>query len=84
MRDVRQAPRPPQARLQSSFSCDQRVSQHDDDRVAAQEHFRDIAVLVHRLRFLLALPTLWDFCPHLLHILQDHVAMPEKTKITSH
>lgn len=33
----------------SSFSCDQRVSQHDDDRVASQEHFRDVAVLVHGL-----------------------------------
>lgn len=78
MKDVRQGPRLPKPGFWSSFSCDQRISQHDDDRVAPQEHFRDVAILVHWLRLLLALPALWNFCPHLLHILQDHVAMPEK------
>lgn len=68
----------PQAQLlKSSFSCDQRISQHDDDGVTPQEHFRNIAILVHRLRLLLPLPALWNLCPHFLHILQDHVTMPE-------
>lgn len=65
--------------IKSSFSCDQRISQHDDDRVPSEEHFRNVAVLIHWLRLLLSLPALWDFCPHLLHVLQDHVAVPERT-----
>lgn len=55
---------------------DERVPQDHDDRVPTQEHLGDIAVLVDWLRFLLALAALGDLGPHLLHILQHHVAMP--------
>lgn len=72
----------PTWRLNSSFSCDQRISQHDDDRVTPQEHLRNITILVHWLRLLLPLPALWNFRPHLFHVLQDHVAMPKTEKKT--
>jgi hypothetical protein len=36
------------------------VAEDHDDGVAAEEHFADKAVLVHRLRRLLALACLWD------------------------
>lgn len=55
---------------------DERVPQDHDDRVPAQEHLGDVAVLVDWLGLLLALAALGDLGPHLLHILQHHVAVP--------
>ena len=45
------------------------------DGVPAQEHLGDVAVLVDWLG-LLALAALGDLGPHLLHVLQHHVAVP--------
>lgn len=52
-----------------------RVSQHEDDRISSQEHLRDESVLVDRLGLLLALAGLRLLGPHLLHVLEDHVAV---------
>merc|ERR1719263_180944 len=49
------------------------VPEHQNHRVPAQEELGDEAVLVHRLG--LFLTTMWDLCPHLAHILKNHVAM---------
>lgn len=57
---------------------DERVPQDHDDRVPAQEHLGDVAVLVDGLGLLLALAALGDLSPHLLHVLQHHVAVPVK------
>eukprot|EP00321_Phaeocystis_globosa_P019467 CAMPEP_0118818096 /NCGR_PEP_ID=MMETSP1162-20130426/5877_1 /TAXON_ID=33656 /ORGANISM="Phaeocystis Sp, Strain CCMP2710" /LENGTH=130 /DNA_ID=CAMNT_0006748249 /DNA_START=206 /DNA_END=595 /DNA_ORIENTATION=- len=50
------------------------VAQHDDDAVAAQEHLADESVLVHGLGLLGRAP-LGRLRPHLLDVLQDHVAV---------
>ena len=55
------------------------VSEDEDDRVSAQEHLGDVAVLVDGLRLLLALAHLWHLSPHLLHVLQHHVAVSADT-----
>lgn len=51
------------------LASDERVPQDHDDRVPSQEHLRDVAVLVDWFGLLLALATLGDLGPHLLHIL---------------
>ena len=51
------------------------VPEDEDDRVSTQEHLRNVTILVDWLRLLLALPLLGNLCPHLLHILQHHVAV---------
>merc|ERR1712038_352067 len=53
----------------------ERVPENEDDRVAPEEHLRDVPVLVHRLRLLLALSGLGELGPHLLDALEDHVAV---------
>lgn len=55
---------------------DEWVAQDHNDRVPAQEHLGDVAVLVDWLRLLLALAALRDLGPHLLDVLQHHVAVP--------
>lgn len=70
--------RPSQGREQALLASDEWVPQHHDDRVPAQEHLGDVAVLVDRLGFLLALAALGNLSPHLLHIFQHHVAVPVK------
>lgn len=57
------------------FASDERVPQHHDDRVSSQKHLGDVPVFIHRLGLLLSLPALGHLSPHLLHVLQDHVAM---------
>lgn len=47
------------------------VPEHEDNRIAAKEHFRDETVLVDRL---LAL-ALGYFCPHLLDVFEHHVGV---------
>lgn len=59
-------------------SCGQGIPEDQNDGIAAQEHLRDEAVLVHRLHLLLALAGTRHLSPHLLDVLQDHVAMPVK------
>lgn len=61
--------------MNSLFPSDEGVSQHYNHRVSSQEHLGDVTVLVYWFGLLLALATLGNFCPHLLHILQDHVAV---------
>lgn len=56
------------------------IPQHQNDRVTPKKHFGYEAVLVHWLGLLLSFTSLWNFSPHLLHIFQDHVAVPN-TKI---
>ncbi len=53
-----------------------RILQHQDDRVSAQKHLGNEPVLVDRLGLLLALARLGHLCPHLLDLLQHHVAVP--------
>lgn len=53
------------------------VSQDKYHGISSQEHFRDVPVLVDWLGLFLALARLRDFSPHLLHILENHVAMSE-------
>lgn len=64
----------------SLFACDERVPQHHNDRVSSQEHFGDVAILIHGLRLLLAFATLGYLRPHLLHVFQNHVAMSVEGK----
>lgn len=52
-----------------------RVSEHQYDRVASEEHLTDISVLVHRPGLLYSLAWLGHLRPHFLHVLQHHVAM---------
>ena len=59
----------PEGREEALLAGDERVPQDHDDRVPAQEHLGDVAVLVDWLGLLLALATLGDLGPHLLHIL---------------
>merc|ERR1719334_2949253 len=51
--------------------------EHQNHGVTTQEHLADEAILVHRLCFLLA--AMRNLCPHLTHILQDHVGVPVKS-----
>ena len=60
------------------FPCDERVPQHNDDRVSPEEHLGDVPVLIHRFRLLLPFATLGDLRPHLLHVLQHHVTVSER------
>ncbi len=53
----------------------QRVAQDNDDRIAAQKHFRDEAILVDWLRPCLAFLRARHLGPHLLHGLEHHVAV---------
>merc|ERR1719265_486081 len=52
------------------------VPEHQDHRIASEEHFADEAILVHRLGLLLA--PVRDLRPHLTHVLQDHVRVTVK------
>jgi len=56
----------------------ERIPEHQDHRVSTQKHLGDESVLVDRLGLLLSLPSLWNLCPHFLHILQHHVTVPVK------
>ncbi|CAN8031760.1 unnamed protein product, partial [Ixodes persulcatus] len=47
------------------------VLEDEDDRVAAEEHLGNVAVLVHGV-VLLGLSRLGNLRPHFLHILQNH------------
>lgn len=58
------------------LASDERVPQDHDDRVPAQEHLGDVAVLVDWLGLLLAFAALGDLRPHFFHVLQHHVAVP--------
>ena len=58
------------------LASDEGVPQDHDDRVPAQEHLGDVAVLVDGLGLLLALAALGDLRPHFLHVLQHHIAVP--------
>ena len=53
-----------------------RVSDHEDNAVAPQKHFADLAVLVDGLRLLFPAARLRHFGPHFPHVLEHHVAMP--------
>ena len=53
----------------------QRVAEDDDDAVPSEEHILDEPVLVDGFGLLLALALLGHLGPHLLHILQHHVAV---------
>lgn len=64
------------SREEALLASNERVPQDHDDRVPAQEHLGDVAVLVDWLGLLLALAALGDLRPHFLHILQHHVAVP--------
>lgn len=55
-----------------------RISQHHNDRVASQKHFRDESILAHRRSLLLSLASLWYLCPCLSNSLQHHVAVTIK------
>lgn len=50
--------------------------QDHEDQVPVQEHLRCVTVHADWLGRLLPLATLGDLGPHLLHILQHHVAVP--------
>lgn len=50
--------------------------QNQNHRIATNEHLADKSVLVDRFRLFLAFTGLREFGPHLLHVLEDHVAMP--------
>lgn len=52
------------------------VTQDNNDGVTTQEHFGDVAVFVDRFGLFLPLPALGHLRPHLLDILQHHVAVP--------
>ena len=54
-----------------------RVSEHEDHWIPPEEHLADEAVLVNRLRAL-SLGPLWHLSPHLLDVLQHHVAVTIK------
>ena len=54
------------------------IAQDDDHAVATQEHFGDEAVAVDGRRLLLALTSLRNLRPHLLDVLEHHVAVPVK------
>lgn len=58
------------------LACNEGVPQHHNDRIPSQEHLGDVAILVDRLRLLLSLPALGHFRPHLLDVLQHHIAVP--------
>jgi len=51
------------------------IPQAENNSVLSQVHLADKSIFVDRF-CLLALATFWCFCPHLLHILQYHIAMP--------
>merc|ERR1719264_1431299 len=55
------------------------VFEDQDDGVTPEEHLGDEPVLVHRLGLLLPFASFWQLCPHLLHPLKNHVAMPIKS-----
>lgn len=58
----------------------QGVPENEDNAVTAEKHLGDVAIFVNRFWPLLAFSCFGCFCPHLLHILKDHIAMPvEKT-----
>lgn len=60
----------------------QGVPENEDNAVTAEKHLGDVAIFVNRFWPLLAFSCFGCFCPHLLHILKDHIAMPvEKTNL---
>jgi hypothetical protein len=52
------------------------VLEDENDGVATEKHFVDVAVLVDRLGFLLTLPGFRQLRPHLLDSFQNEVAVP--------
>lgn len=54
------------------FSCS--AQKHQDNAVASEKHLADETVLVD-WSSLLSIRQSRDLSPHLLHVLQDHVAM---------
>lgn len=52
------------------------VLEDQDDGVSSEEHLRYVAILVHRPRLLGALSGTRGLRPHLLDVLENHVAVP--------
>ena len=64
------------AKIQALFSRSRPgIFENKDDGVATQEHFADESFLVGWLGLLLAFSRLGRFGPHLLDVLQNHVAV---------
>ena len=60
-----------------------RITQNKNNRISSQKHFADIPILIDRTSFLRSLASLWNFCPHFLHIFQNHVAVSIKRLYSS-
>lgn len=59
-----------------AFSSLQWVSENQNYWITTKKHFWDVTIFVHWLWLLLPFASLWHFCPHLLHVFKNHVAMP--------
>ena len=58
-----------------NYTCLVWVPKNQHHRVSSKEQLADVSVLVDRSTLLGALSCLGDFRPHLLHVLQHHVAV---------
>lgn len=58
------------------------IFQHQYDRVTSQKHLWYVSVFVDWLGFLFSLVCLWNFSPHFLDILQNHITVSAKNIIT--
>jgi len=56
-----------------------RVTKNKDDGVSSQKHLADESVFVNGFSFLGSFASFGCLCPHLLYILQHHVAVPVKS-----
>ena len=64
--------------LPSRFLLSLGISEHKNDRISPQKHLTDESIHVYRFRSARTFSSLVYLAPHLLHVLEDHVAVPIK------